>query len=287
MTTEKLLQDTHKVGQIMRTVDFVDTFDSLAQASVRMHENFSDLLPVVQGGKFVGVLTEKSLARAISGGMLWTAAVSDAMIDAPTIRSDAPQDEALAMLTSQPFSAITVVDHNHEVLGIIAASCFSPTALTENRPMMVGGMATPFGVYLTNGAIGAGAQGFSLVLTGFVLYVLIFASQFASRQIEEAVINQMTEQYRQVIFGFLPTVLFFGLMRFIPLSGTHGAEHQVVHAIERGEPLVPEVVTRMPRVHPRCGTNVAVGASLFLTITQIKWVASDEIRLAVGLIIWA
>ena len=45
------------------------------------------------------------------------------------------------------------------------------------------------------------------------------------------------------------------MMRLLPIAGYHAAEHQSVHAMEQGEPLIPQVVKRMPRVHPRCGTS--------------------------------
>lgn len=268
----------------MRSIDTVDTFDSIVQASSRIRDNGVDILPVVHHGKFVGLVSENVLARALARKVDWTAPVSEIMVDGPTITADLDQDEALRLLNSQSQSAITVVDRDGQVMGMISASCFSPAVLTENRPMMVGGMATPFGVYLTNGAVGSGAKGFPLVLTGFILFVLLLIAQFASKMLENQVVDRIPENLRHVFFGLVPMVLFFLLMRFIPLSGTHGAEHQVVHAIERGEPLVPEIVTRMPRVHPRCGTNVAVGASLFLAITQLPWIASQEVRLGVGLL---
>ncbi|HRK23140.1 MAG TPA: DUF1385 domain-containing protein, partial [Fimbriimonadaceae bacterium] len=96
----------------------------------------------------------------------------------------------------------------------------------------------------------------------------------------------------------LPTWLYDGLtfglfllgMRAIPLSGTHAAEHKVVHALERGEPLELEVVRRMPRVHPRCGTNLAVGASLFLGLAGWQAIADPQLRLLlaamVTLFVW-
>jgi uncharacterized protein YqhQ len=34
----------------------------------------------------------------------------------------------------------------------------------------------------------------------------------------------------------------------------HGAEHQAVHAFEAGVPLRPELASRFPTAHPRCGT---------------------------------
>ena len=81
------------------------------------------------------------------------------------------------------------------------------------------------------------------------------------------------------------TALFLVGLRLAPLSGTHGAEHMVVHAIERGEPLVPEVVRRMPRVHPRCGTNLAAGAMLFIGFFEWQWTRYDDVRALVAALI--
>jgi len=57
------------------------------------------------------------------------------------------------------------------------------------------------------------------------------------------------------------------MMRLSPLSGYHAAEHMTVHAIEAGEALEPDIVSRMPRVHPRCGTNLLAAAGVFTILT--------------------
>ena len=47
--------------------------------------------------------------------------------------------------------------------------------------------------------------------------------------------------------NLLALTLFLLLMRVSRLAGYHAAEHQTVHAMERNETLVPEIVCRMPR----------------------------------------
>jgi uncharacterized protein YqhQ len=59
----------------------------------------------------------------------------------------------------------------------------------------------------------------------------------------------------------------------------------VVHAIERGEALRPEIVKRMPRIHPRCGTNLAIGALLFTGLVQGMWSTLHEAGALFALII--
>src|SRR5690606_35007100 len=80
-------------------------------------------------------------------------------------------------------------------------------------------------------------------------------------------------------------LVFLAGLRFAPLAGIHAAEHKVVHAIERGEELIPSVVKRMPRVHPRCGTNLAVGAMVFLGIMSWEAIGEVELRLLAALLV--
>src|SRR5438270_13233654 len=98
----------------------------------------------------------------------------------------------------------------------------------------------------------------------------------------------MVDKADQVTFNpvwqILPVAILFIGMRLLPLSGIHAAEHKVVHAIERGEALVPEVVSRMPRVHPRCGTNLWAGATIFLGIFSLPWLDNAS-RLLIAAIV--
>jgi len=38
----------------------------------------------------------------------------------------------------------------------------------------------------------------------------------------------------------------------------HGAEHRAIHALENGEPLTRDALSRWPTAHPRCGTEFLV-----------------------------
>jgi hypothetical protein len=70
-------------------------------------------------------------------------------------------------------------------------------------------------------------------------------------------------------FLYAATVLSFCvLFKFSSVAGYHAAEHQTVHAIEAGENLTVDALQRMPRVHPRCGTNLVVGLSIASLLQQ-------------------
>src|SRR5690606_10053933 len=94
----------------------------------------------------------------------------------------------------------------------------------------------------------------------------------------------MTRPWFGSAFHFSELLLFLVLLRLQPLSGYHAAEHMVVHAIEQNEPLEPDTVSRMPRVHPRCGTNIAVALGLFLGIFSMEWLFDQEVRVLIGLL---
>lgn len=82
-------------------------------------------------------------------------------------------------------------------------------------------------------------------------------------------------------------VLMMIFLRLSPLSGYHAAEHMVVHAIEIGEPLEPELVRQMPRAHQRCGTNLlAAAAILMLLSTQFSTSTTIMIGLVVVVLGW-
>lgn len=114
------------------------------------------------------------------------------------------------------------------------------------------------------------------------LVLCIVATHFIVSPLEQ---SHLPDFLKVVFEQAIPYLGFVVVLRLIPLSGIHGAEHMVVHAMERGEELTPEVVARMPRVHPRCGTNLAVGMFLFLTIWQTPWIKYDDVRALTGAVL--
>jgi hypothetical protein len=144
-------------------------------------------------------------------------------------------------------------------------------------PPQIGGMATPLGVYLTTGSVSGGVGTLALAATGFLTFLLhmtglalltgaSYALHRYAPEVEQTIASlprPLAESLPATLFTVAVTALFLFLLRQTPLAGYHAAEHQVVHAIERGEPLLPETVRAMPRVHPRCSTNLVAGLLLF------------------------
>jgi hypothetical protein len=180
---------------------------------------------------------------------------------------------------------LIVIDEQNRVLGLISAADLWPRRRPQARPAAVGGMATPFGVYLTSGTVTGGVSKWALAATGAVMSLMMFAAALCARPLIGWLdASKLPDAVQTGIYSSFVFALFFAIMRVAPLSGTHGAEHQVVNAIERDEELRPEIVRRMPRVHPRCGTNLTVGALIFLTVWNFDWIPLPEIRLLLAAI---
>ena len=203
----------------------------------------------------------------------------DAMRDVGFVPSVFSLQNALAALDRYEVNALPVIDGVQGFQGMISRSDVVAALGGQVRPPVVGGMATPLGVWLTTGSLSAGVSNFALFLSGvsmalcfmFSEIVISGARAFAdARYANVFAPGRLAAQFdNSNLFNVLVTIaqlaLFLGLFRLLPLSGYHAAEHQTVWAIERGLPLRPEIVKQMPRAHPRCGTNL-VALSLMITI---------------------
>lgn len=274
------------IGALMRPTFAVDLQDSLELAARKLRDNGCGLLPVLNEGFFEGAITEASLATALGSGQEMTDSVEAITKGALTALPSMTGAQALRLFEDQGALGLIVIDDRGRVMGILTPSDLYPKRLTPPRPPMVGGMATPFGVYLTTGTIRAGVSHLALMTTGMTLFGLMLLATVGSVALSDLLNrNGLSATASSNAQGFLFLAIFLVAMRAIPLSGIHAAEHKVVHAIERGEELIPSTVRRMPRVHPRCGTNIAVGASLLTGIGTAEFIPYPEVRLLTAAIV--
>jgi hypothetical protein len=252
----------------MRATFVMGAEQTLGAVAAKLRENSAGLVPVVEAFLLRGVVTETSLAKALAEGHVETDGIEVAfMAEPPVVRLYESGAEALRAFDRYRAGSLVVVDDDYRVLGILRASDLVDPPNTTNRPPLIGGMATPFGVYLTSGTAFGGPRGLALVSTGITLFSLLSGATLVSFWLLNWFVHLgMAAKAADLVTTIIQFGLFVACFRLLPISGIHAAEHMVVHAIERGEPLIPSVVKRMPRVHPRCGTNLAVGATLFLSI---------------------
>ena len=189
---------------------------------------------------------------------------------------------ALLTLDRYDASALPVMDGHGHFRGLISRADIVAALGAQIRPPSVGGMATPLGVWLTDGRLQGGAPPFGLFLSGLVLSGCFAFAQLVMLLALSALNKDWAAMFNSGrvglnaeggdIFNLLVTgtqgVLFLLALRLTPMSGIHAAEHQTVWAIERGLELTPENVGQMPRAHPRCGTNLMALVGLVTILLQ-------------------
>ena len=91
----------------------------------------------------------------------------------------------------------------------------------------------------------------------FFLLPLLIASATTSN-IDNGVVQHLVE-------GLIRVAIFIGYLLLISQAEDirrvfqyHGAEHMTIHALEAGDPLVPDAIRKYPTAHPRCGTEFLV-----------------------------
>jgi len=278
-------QDSRIIDHI-RPVDPVYRESSLAVALERMRNSGSEALPVVDGSYLVGALWANDVRTAVLAGAPMSMPIAQFVDEhAPILSSTAGHREAHVAMAASEKAAVMVVDPDGRYLGIVRVFDLYAMPNMGVRPPVVGGMATPMGVYLTNGGLRAGASAWALVLTGAAMTSMLLVGVLVTAMIHQALPVGTPSLLKSAVINLLPIGLFFLQVRLSPIAATHGAEHMVVHAIERGEPLRPDIVRRMPRVHPRCGTNLAVGALLFTGIIQATWSTFQEAGALLALVL--
>ena len=185
---------------------------------------------------------------------------------------------ALMTLDRYDVAALPVLDAGGTYRGLITRADVLSALTGSVKPPIVGGMATPLGVWLTDGRLDGGASKLGLFLSGLTLAGCFVGAQILLVLIARALNPEwgaMAMSGRlgfdldgsgvlNSAFFFLHGLLFLGLLRALPMAGVHAAEHQTVHAMERGLPLTVENVAKMPRAHPRCGTNLMAVMGLIL-----------------------
>jgi CBS domain-containing protein len=286
MTTE-----TTPLVTYIRQIPFVEPWDSLYRAAELLRFGNVDTLPVIDGyGNLYGVITlrellplleaeqgEESLQETVSTRMRQPGAVGYAGMEL---------EEARRALVSSGETTLALLDSQNRYIGAVTLADMLVPNVTPPRPTGVGGMATPWGVYLTNGYLQAGSGNLSLVAGGVVMGLLMIGAHLSVGAVSW-LMQQLFSYPLYALWSAPPPAqitpetigwyllqgialpLFLAMIRLMPLAGYHAAEHQAVHALERGEPLRPEIVKRMPRVHPRCGTNLLAGGLVFALISQI------------------
>jgi len=267
------------VADYTRPTPFLFAESSLAVASAAFQEMAIPLLPVLDGSYLKGVVLPEDVQRALLSGQAPDTPITGLVRDVEvTMAPHWTREDAIRVFEQAPDArAAVVTDEDRRYLGIVLPFDLFRVPDLGARPRQAGGMATPFGVYLTTGTVSAGVGPLGLASTGALLFSLLTLCSAITYELVRWFPYQMPPWLLSGVLNLFPAVLFFFALRSLTITRIHGAEHKVVHAIERGEPLTVDSARRMPRVHPRCGTNLAVGATIFIALVNLGWRYVEEL----------
>ena len=288
------------IMNLVKTARTLSPEDSIGRAAEALRVSGISRLPIISSptdrggpGYVVGEITDDLVLKALSSGDPHEVAgkqVGSIMSrEVVSLNRFMSIGHAAEIMNDRNLPMMAVLDEHGRYIGIVTRTDVASALCYTIRPPVVAGMATPLGVYLTTGHLRAGAGDLGLVLAGVALMLMRYAATgliFGAAWLVDktsvlgpwslvALLNSPSigvpnwmDTVRVIMVGAaLP--IFLLLMRVLPLSGYHAAEHQVVHAIENGEPLKPATVSAMPRVHPRCGTNIVAGIIVFLMVASL------------------
>ncbi len=285
--------DDRPISHFMRTVATIDPSSNLCAAVSLMRHSGLPAVLVTDGSDVLGVLDEKQAQsallsmpnsfEAVCAAQFPVLSVSSA--DFPSVNENVTIRQALDIMNQCQSEYLAVVDAENKIKGLVLRRDVLAFLCDALRPPSPGGMATPLGVYLTSGPIRAGACDWGLFLSGASMMLLNIAAMFVvwffAKQVdllfELNVIGSLssppiplpnTYDFPHYIVVVVHILLFLLFLHLSPLAQYHAAEHQVVNAIEQRQPLNFESVSKMSRVHTRCGTNIGAAVIIFLVITQ-------------------
>jgi CBS domain-containing protein len=119
-TDRRLVRDV-MVGDVLT----IEVGASVLEAAQRMRDGNVGVLPVVDGGRLRGIITDRDLVvRAMANGAMpaLTRVAECATWDIICARADSPIDEAMEVMAERQVGRLPVVDLDNRVIGIITLS---------------------------------------------------------------------------------------------------------------------------------------------------------------------
>ena len=116
-------QNRHIRDVMTRNPECVSEKDSLRDVARIMKDQDTGVVPVVDGKKIVGLITDRDIVvRGLAEGKnLENARVTELMTrSVRSVREDASVNEALELMNSAEIRRVAVVNHNDELVGIVS-----------------------------------------------------------------------------------------------------------------------------------------------------------------------
>ncbi|HEX8168981.1 MAG TPA: CBS domain-containing protein [Thermoanaerobaculia bacterium] len=119
-----MAQNQRHVRDVMTAnPECVSQSDSIRDVARIMKEQDTGVVPVVDGKKIIGLITDRDIVvRGLAEGKdLGNVRVNELMTkQVRSVREDAPVNEALSLMTSAEVRRVPVVNRNDEIVGIVS-----------------------------------------------------------------------------------------------------------------------------------------------------------------------
>ena len=277
------------IAQLIKSAPVLSEDDTIRRAVGLLRAVNAASILVIREGQMSGCVTERGITAFLSTSDDPERALEQPIenlieSDIVLINRNTTLGQASEIFTMHNVDVMPVIDNHGLYQGVVYRRDVIGLMTKNLRPTTIAGMATPLGVYLTTGSHRAGAGNFGLFLTGASMMTMITVATLLVDGLQRG-LAKLTGMPLNIFQGYpsfsmsfniynlafcistiLTIVLMLSLLRLSSLSGYHAAEHMTVHTIESGEELSPNIVRQMPRVHPRCGTNLLAAAGVFLII---------------------
>ena len=124
-------KDTRKIGEVMTpNPQTVTEKDSIRDVARIMAERDTGVVPVVDGKKIIGLITDRDIViRLVAAGKdLGNVRVTEAMTkNVRSVKEDTPVNEVLALMGKAEIRRVTVVNRNDEIVGIVSIGDLAKT----------------------------------------------------------------------------------------------------------------------------------------------------------------
>ena len=130
-------QKSRRIREVMTSnPECVTQQDNIRDAARIMKSQDSGVVPVVDGKKIVGIITDRDIVvRGLAEGKnLADARVSELMSKSVrTLREDASVDEALELMSSADIRRLPIVNGSDELVGIVSIGDISKGATRDDK----------------------------------------------------------------------------------------------------------------------------------------------------------
>ena len=110
--------------------------DSILDAARIMRDSDTGIVPVVEGKKVIGLITDRDIVvRAVADGKdINTVKVNEVMTkQIRSVQEDSPIDEVLGLMSSAEIRRVPVVNKSNEIVGIVSIGDLSTRTNQDNK----------------------------------------------------------------------------------------------------------------------------------------------------------